>query len=203
VADLTDLPEVLLERARTGDAPTLGRLLDSYRNYLRLLARTQMGPSLRAQIEPSDLVQETLLEAHRDFAGFAGGTEKELLIWLRRILVRNLLDGAKHHQAQARDMRRQESLEALLEESSNALGYALAGSGGTPSSQATRREQCVLLADALERLPTDYREVIELRNLQHLPFEEVAERMGRKQGAVRMLWTRALEKLSQEMGVVS
>ena len=70
------------------------------------------------------------------------------------------------------------------------------------SSVATRREQCVLLADALERLPPDYREVIELRNLQHLPFEEVAERMGRSSGAVRMLLTRAIESLSLEMGVV-
>ena len=71
-----------------------------------------------------------------------------------------------------------------------------------PGSQASHREEVVLLADALERLPPDYREVIVLRNLQHLPFEEVAQRMGRKSGAVRMLWARALEKLTEEMGVV-
>lgn len=197
-----ELPEVLLERARSGDASTRGKLLDSYRNYLRLLARTQMGQGLHACLEPSDLVQEALLEADRDFATFSGGTEKELLVWLRRILVRNLLDAARHHQAQARDRQRQESLEAMMEESSNALGMALAAHGSTPSAQAARREQCVLLADALERLPPDYRTVLEMRNLQQLPFEEIAERLGRKSGAVRMLWVRALEKLSQEMGVV-
>jgi RNA polymerase sigma-70 factor (ECF subfamily) len=198
----SELLEVLLARARAGEVAALGQLLDSYRNYLRLLARTQMGPALRTRVEPSDLVQDALLEAHRDFGGFAGATEKELLAWLRRILVRNLVDGARHHQAQVRDVHRHESLEAMLEESSNALGHALAGPDETPSAQANRREQCVLVADAMERLPPDYREVLELRNLQHLPFEEVAEKMGRKPGAVRMLWTRAVEKLSQEMGVV-
>jgi RNA polymerase sigma-70 factor (ECF subfamily) len=202
MAETAELPEVLLARARAGDADTLGRLLELYRNYLRLLASTQMGPALRARLEPSDLVQEALLEAHRDFTAFAGGSERELLVWLRRILVRNLLDAAKHHQAQTRDYHRQESLEALMEQSSNALGLTLAAQGPSPSSQVARREQAVILADALERLPPDYREVIVLRNLQHLPFEEVAERMGRKSGAVRMLWARALEKLSQEMGVV-
>jgi RNA polymerase sigma-70 factor (ECF subfamily) len=200
MADTRDPPEALLARARAGDEGTLGRLLDSYRNYLRLMAGTQMGPALKARVDPSDLVQEALLEAHRDFAHFGGGSEPELLAWLRRILARNLVDQARRHQAQARDYSRQESLEALMEQSGSDLLQALAARGPSPSSQASRREQGVLLADALERLSPDYREVIVLRNLQHLPFEEVAQRMGRKPGAVRMLWARALEKLGQEMG---
>src|SRR5262249_37095947 len=122
VPEIPELPELLLERARGGDAAARGRLLDSYRNYLRLLARAQMGQGLHARLEPSDLVQEALLEADRDFAAFAGGSEKELLVWLRRILVRNLMDAARHHGAQARDRQREASLEALMEESSNALG---------------------------------------------------------------------------------
>jgi RNA polymerase sigma-70 factor, ECF subfamily len=199
MADVNDVPELLLEQARGGDLAARGRLLELYRNYLRLLARTQMGPVLRGRLEPSDLVQEALLEAHRDFRRFAGLSEKELLVWLRRILVRNLMDQAKHHQAQVRDCQRQQSLEAMLEVSSNALGRALAG-GSSPSTQASRREQAVLLADALERLPEDYREVIVLRNVQHLKFDEIAARMGRSTGAVTMLWARALERLSQEMG---
>ncbi len=200
MSNVSDVPELLLEQARAGDLAARGRLLELYRNYLRLLARTQMGPALRGRLEASDLVQEALLEAHRDFRQFAGGSERELLVWLRRVLVRNLMDQVKHHQAQARDMQRQQSLEAMLELSSNALGRALAGGGSTPSMQASRREQAVLLADALERLPPDYREVIVLRNLQHHKFEEVAERMGRSAGAVRMLWARALEQLHREMG---
>jgi RNA polymerase sigma-70 factor (ECF subfamily) len=174
-------------------------LLDLYRSYLRLLARAQMGASLSARMEPSDLVQDAMLDAHRDFGAFAGQSERELLAWLRQILVRSLLDQAKRHTAQMRDAVRQQSLEALLEVSSADLGNAL-GAGSTPSVQASHREQVVLLADALERLPADYREVILLRNMQKLAFEQVAQRMGRSAGAARMLWARALEKLGEEMG---
>jgi RNA polymerase sigma-70 factor, ECF subfamily len=198
MADPNDLPEVQLERARAGDLATRGRVLEAYRNYLGLLARTQMSPALRARLDPSDLVQQTLLEAHRDFLGFTGASERDFLLWLRRILVRNLMDEAKHQHRQVRDVQRQQSLEALLEQSGNALGQALAG-GSTPSTQASRREQEVLLADALARLRPDYREVIVLRNLEQLRFEEVAARMGRSAGAVQMLWARAMEKLGQEM----
>ena len=173
----------------------LGRLLELYRNYLRLLARTQIDLALRVRLDPSDLVQETLLEAHRDFPQFAGTSEKEMVAWLRRILVRNLADQVKHHKAQARTWQRQESLEGLLDRSCLEVQDALAQGVSSPSAQASRREQAVLLADALARLPADYREVIVLRNLQGLKFEEIANRLGRSAGAVRMLWARSLEKL--------
>jgi RNA polymerase sigma-70 factor (ECF subfamily) len=203
MAETAEAPEVLLARARGGHAATLGQLLASYRNYLHLMADTQMGPALRSRVEPSDLVQEALLEAHRDFGQFGGSTEPELLAWLRRILARNLLDQARRFQAQVRDVQRETSLDALLEQSGSGLAALFPARGPSPSSQAARRERAVLLADALERLAPAYREVIVLRNLHDLPFEEVARRMGRKAGAVRMLWARALEKLGREMGAVS
>lgn len=190
-------PEELLPRARAGDVGALGMLLDRYRNYLRFLARTLMVSPLRLQVDPSDVIQETSLEAARDFARFTGATESELLSWLRRILVRNLADQLKHHQAGRRDLRRSESLEDLLERSGAAVHRALACSAPSPPAQAESRERAVALADALEGLPEDYREVLRLRNLEHLPFDEVAARMGRSPGAVRMLWTRALEALSR------
>jgi RNA polymerase sigma-70 factor (ECF subfamily) len=193
----SELPQALLEKARAGEASALGRLLDLYRNYLRLLARAQIGAGLRVRLDPSDLVQETLMEAHRDFPRFAGTTERELTAWLRQILVRNLADQVKRHRAGARDWKRQESLEALLQRSGEAAERALAGSLSTPSARAARREQAVLLADALARLPPDYREVILLRNLEHRKFDEIGARLGRSPGAARMLWARALEKLSQ------
>ncbi len=190
------IPEWLLNQARSGDASALGQLLEHYRNYLRLMARELIGGPLRLKLDPSDLVQETFLEAYRDFPRFAGGGEPELVAWLRRILVRNLANQAEHHQAQRRDHRRQESLEAMLDRSSIALQTALAAPVSSPSAQEHRREQAVLLADALEKLPSDYREVFILRNLEHLPFDQIAARMGRSSGAVRMLWGRALERLS-------
>src|SRR5207245_10035590 len=104
--------------------------------------------------------------AHRDFPQFLGSTEKELLTWLRRILVRNLADQVKHHKAQVRNWKREESLEVLLDRSSSAAEQALAKGISTPSALASRREQAVLLADALARLPADSREVIVLRDVE-------------------------------------
>jgi RNA polymerase sigma-70 factor (ECF subfamily) len=196
-SDANDFPDLLLARARAGDVTALGQLLELYRNYLRLLARTQVGGALRARLDPSDLVQETLLEAHRDFPRFAGGTENELMAWLRRILVRNLADQIKRYQTQKRYWKRQESLEKLLDRSSAEAHEALTRGISTPSAQAARREHAALLADALAQLPPDYRDVILLRNLDKLPFDAIAARMNRSSGAVRMLWARALEKLSQ------
>jgi RNA polymerase sigma-70 factor (ECF subfamily) len=199
-ADANDMPEQLLGRAKAGDPAARGELLGLYLNYLRVLARTQIDAGLRVRLDASDLAQETLMEAFRDFRAFAGTTERELIAWLRRILVRNLADQVKHHKAQARDWQRQESLEALLDRSSLAVQEALAAGVSTPSAHAARREQAVLLADALSRLPADYGEVIVLRNLRQFKFEDIAARMGRSPGAVRMLWARALERLGQEMG---
>jgi RNA polymerase sigma-70 factor (ECF subfamily) len=195
-----ELPEVLLTHARAGHPTAFGQFLELYRNYLRLLARTLIRTELRVHLEPSDLVQNTFLEAYRDFPQFAGHSEPELMAWLRRILVRNIADKVKYHQRRGRDWHRQESLEAMLERSSLVVQEALATGIPSPSAQAAQREQAVLLADALARLPTDYHEVIILRHLERLKFDEIAVRMGRSAGAVRMLWTRALEKLHRELG---
>jgi RNA polymerase sigma-70 factor (ECF subfamily) len=189
----------LVRLARGGDDTALGQLLELYRDYLRLVARSLIGPALRTRVAPSDLVQETFLEAHRDFGQFEGASECDLLAWLRKILVRNLTDQARRHRSMGRDLRREESLEALMERSDRPLQWALASTTSPPSEQASRREQDVLLADALARLPADYREVILLRNMDRLPFQEVAAKMRRSSGAVRMLWVRALERLNREL----
>jgi RNA polymerase sigma-70 factor (ECF subfamily) len=189
--------ELLVAQARTGDKPALGRLLELYRNYLRLLARSLIRPPLQVQLDASDLVQETFLKAHREFAQFAGTGERELAAWLRQILVRTLANQAKYHRVRARDQRRQESLDALLDRSSLAIQEQMADSIASPSSHAVQREQAVLLADALARLPADYREVFILRNLEQVPVDEIAARMGRSPNAVRKLWARALVALKQ------
>lgn len=194
-------PEQLLAEARGGRQECLGALLELYRNYLRLLARTQIDLHLQARANPSDIVQETFLEAVRDFPQFRGSTERELIAWLRRILVFNLAHLVERQvRAQKRSVRREVSLDqcrALLDESSAQWEAALVSQYSSPSAQAQRRETAVLVADQLARLPPAYREVIVLRNLQGLPFEEVARRMDRTAGAVRVLWLRALERLRQ------
>jgi RNA polymerase sigma-70 factor, ECF subfamily len=194
-----EAPEFLLERARSGDREAFGQLLTQYHNYLRLMARALVGGTLKLRLDTSDLVQEAYLEAHRDFPQFLGSNEAELLSWLRRILARNIADSARHQEAGVRDHRRHRSLESLLEQSGLSVQGALAATATTASAVANRRERAVLLADAIEGLPADYREVVILRNLEGLKFEEVATRMARSSGAVRMLWARAIERLSESL----
>ncbi len=191
------IPELLLSQARAGDAAALGQLFELYRNYLRLIARSMLDGALRLKLDASDLVQESFLKAHRQFSGFAGRDEPELMAWLRQILVRTLADQARYYRRRSRNVRRQVSLEQLLEHAGGAAQQALADSLPSPSSLAVRRERAVLLADALEKLPPDYREVFVLRNIEHIPFNEIAVRMSRSPGAARVLWTRAMQRLSQ------
>ena len=192
----------LIESCRQGDGRARELLFERYRNYLHLLAQGQMGRHLRAKCEASDLVQQTLLEAHRDFATFQGQHEGELLGWLRRILAHNLFNTARHFSARQRDVAREVSLEQLqtgLDQSSLTLGRCLDAHTPSPSQLAARSEAAVRLADTLARLPADYRTVLTLRVFEALPAEEVAQRMGRTAGAVRMLQLRALAALRAEL----
>ena len=201
--DTGDEPPVesLLDRARRGEAEPLGQLLQLYRNYLTILATTQLDRRLRRRVNPSDLVQEAMLAAHCDFAKFRGVSERELLAWLRQILINCLHHAIETHlKAKMRDVRREVSVErvsAALDRSVINFAQVLADRGPSPSAPLRRRERVVALADQLAKLPSQYRDVIVLRNLQGLSFEEVADRMDRNAGAVRMLWLRAMEKLRQ------
>jgi RNA polymerase sigma-70 factor (ECF subfamily) len=157
------------------------------RNYLALLARLQLDGRLQSKIDASDLIQETFLGAYRGFAPFRGTTEAELIAWLRQILASSLAMVVRHYRTQRRDVRLECKLADQLESSSRALDEALVAASNSPSQQAARREQAVLLADALERLPENYREVLILRHLQGLTFPQVAQRMGRSLDSVAML----------------
>ena len=201
LADPSSSPEALLVAARESGGEQLGRLLQLYANYLKVLASTQLDSKLRGRLNPSDVVQDTLLEAHRDFGGFRGATEPELLAWLRRILLNNIGRMVEVHVLAAkRNVRRERSLEQMhnrLEQSSIQLRALIADNGVSPSSAAERQEDSRFLADQLAALADDHREVILLRNLEGLSFKDVADRMGRSHGAVRMLWLRAIESLRQ------
>jgi RNA polymerase sigma-70 factor (ECF subfamily) len=186
----------LIEQAQRHEPQALDRLLDSYRNYLRLLARTGLDISLQGKADPSDLVQETLLKAHQHFAQFRGRSEGELIAWLRQILANNLADlGRRYKATGARQLRREQSLEQALLASSAAMDRLLAVEAPSPSASAERRELAVVLADALAELSPDHREVLVLRSLQERDWDEIASRLGRSAGAVRMLWARALKQL--------
>lgn len=190
----------LLRDARQGDEGALGRLLEAYRDYLRLLARLEVGRELQAKIDASDIVQETFLQASRAFEQFRGETEPEMLVWLRKILASRLAKTVRRfYGTQRRDLH----LERALDRTSHALRAVLATTGTSPSQRAVRRERAVLLANAVERLPSDYRDVIILRHLRGMPFDQVAHEMNRSLGSVEKLWARALGRLRRELeGVV-
>ncbi len=194
-------PEEMIAEARTGSEAILGPLLDLYRNYLRLLARLEIGRRLQGKLDASDLVQETFLEAHRNFARFEGTSEPQFVCWLRRILAAKVANLLRHYLGtQGRDVRLEQELAGELDNSSRMLGEKLAASLSSPSQQAVRREQTVLLANALARLPEDYREVIVLRHLEEQSFPEIARKMGRSLDSVQKLWLRGLARLRRVFG---
>jgi RNA polymerase sigma-70 factor (ECF subfamily) len=188
--------EQLLRQAKKGDRPTLARLLEFYRAYLVVLARVQIGRRLQSKVDASDLVQEAFLGAYRDFPQFKGTTEKEFLGWLRQILASLLANLVRRYQGtQRRDVRLERQLAVELEQSSEALDRGLVAPLSSPSHQAMRREQSVLLAEALARLPEEWRELLILRHLEGLSFPEVAMRLGRTVDTMKKLWPRALASL--------
>src|SRR5947209_16530969 len=161
----------LLLQARQGADAARGALLEAYRAYLDLLARVEIGRRLQKKVDASDIVQETFLEAHRNFGKFRGSGEAEFVAWLRGILAARVANLVRHYiGTQGRDIRREQRLEIELDQSWRTLDRGLFALQSTPSQQATRREQGVLVADALARLPDDYREVIVLRHLEELTF---------------------------------
>ncbi len=188
----------LIGAARRGEKEQLGQLLQFYFNYLTVLASTQLDNRLRRRLNPSDLVQETMLAAHRDFVAFRGTTPQEFVAWLRQILI-NVLHGAiaRHVKAGKRDIRREISIDEIgqgLDRSAANLASLLPSPVSNPSGKVHAQERAAELADHLALLRPDYREVIVLRNLQGLSFEEIATQMERSAGAVRMLWLRAIDR---------
>jgi len=192
--------ESLLDQARGGDVQALGQLLESYRAYLTLLAQVQIGRRLQGKVDAADVVQDAFLGASRDFGQFRGTTEKEFLGWLRQILAYVLANLVRHYQgAQRRDVRLERQLTIELDQSSHALDRGLVADQSSPSQQAVRREQAVLLSEALARLPELWRDLLVLRHLEGLTFPEVAQRMGRTVDSVKKQWPRALASLRRVM----
>ena len=186
--------EQLIERAQSGDMDARNTLFEKCRNYIGFLARSHVESWIQAKVDSSDLVQQTLLEAHTGFEKFQGQSEGEWLAWLKQILRHNATDYVRRFGAAKRKASREVAIG--FTESFRATGAAELEDGGeSPSQVLARREQEIEVADALSTLPDDYQEIIVLRNLQRLPFDEIAERMDRSRPACQMLWMRALKKL--------
>jgi RNA polymerase sigma-70 factor (ECF subfamily) len=174
-----------------------GRGLERFREYLGMLARLQLEPRLQGKIDLSGVVQQTLLEAHQALRQLPEPDEGRRVAWLRQILANNLLDEVRKLGTAARDVDRERSLEAALDDSSSRLQAWLAADQSSPSQQAMQHEQLLQLAEALARLPADQRTAVELHHLQGCPLAEVARQLGRSKGAVAALLFRGLKKLRQ------
>jgi RNA polymerase sigma-70 factor (ECF subfamily) len=179
----------------TPDGVTLGR----YRDYLHLLARLHLNPLLRGQLDPSDVVQQALLQAHQHREQFRGRSEPERAAWLRAILANQMAEAVRRSGRRKRDVALERSLEAELSASSSRLEGWLADDQSSPSEQAMRQERLLHLAGALAQLPEDQRQAVELHHLKGWTLPEVARAIGRSKEAVAGLLFRALKKLRQRL----
>jgi RNA polymerase sigma-70 factor (ECF subfamily) len=188
----------LIRQARAGSREALGRLLDGYRRYLLRIASEDVDPRLRAKGGASDLVQETFLEAQRDFGEFDGDSEPELLAWLRQRLRYRV---GKFIRSYRQTAKRAAGREIPLGDgdSPSASGVVPAAGQLSPSDCVLAEERDRLLAEALERLPEEYRRVIDLRYRQGLSFEAIGDVLARTPNSARKLWARAIDALKRDL----
>jgi RNA polymerase sigma-70 factor (ECF subfamily) len=173
-------------------------VLEACRGYLLLIANRELDTALQPKGGPSDLVQETFLEAQRDFARFQGTTDEELKAWLRQVLLNNLANFTRRYrQTGKRELGREVNLPAGQD--SGAQEIRLIAEALSPSGEAMANEQVEALGRSLDRLPPDYRQVLLLRFQEQQTFEEIGRAMQRTPNAARMLWLRAVERLQLEL----
>jgi RNA polymerase sigma-70 factor (ECF subfamily) len=177
--------------------------LERFRSYLLLLARRQLRGGASARNDASDLVQQTLLEAHRQGEQFRGSTDAERAAWLRQILAHNLADADRALHRDKRDVNRERSLEAALSNSSADLARFLAADQSSPSQQVNRQEEAIRLADALAQLPEAQREALVLQNWHGLTIAQIGERLDRTPVAIAGLLKRGLQRLRELLSEVN
>jgi RNA polymerase sigma-70 factor, ECF subfamily len=183
-------------------APTTQHDLERFRAYLGLLARLEVSQALRDKVDLSGVVQQTLLEAHQGLEAQPSRmrTHEELAAWLRSILSHNLADGLRKLASQKRDVRREWSLDAALDQSASRLERWLASEQSSPSQRAIRQEELLRMAEALAALPESQRRAIELHHLRAMPLSELAAELDTTKAAVAGLLHRGMKALRLRLG---
>jgi RNA polymerase sigma-70 factor (ECF subfamily) len=179
--------------------PSFGQAIERYRPYLRLLAGLHLNPRLRAKLDASDVVQQTMLQAYQALDRFRGQSEGELVAWLRQILARNLANAARDLDRAKRAVGRERSLEAALDNSSVRLEAWLVAEQSSPSQQADRNEQILRLSEALAALPDAQRQALILHYFQGWPVADIGPELGRSSSAVVGLLHRGLKQLRSQL----
>ena len=181
--------------AKNESAPDFER----HRSYLKLQAEMHLGPRLSVKKDASDIVQEAMLEAHRDLKDFRGKTDIQLRAWLRRILTNNLSEVARRYNTKQRTIGREVSLQDQLEHSSALLISQLDPKQETPSKLMITQERSEQLAEALLKLREEERTAVVFKHIHNLPVAEIAEHLGRTSEAVAGLLRRGLKKLRESL----
>ncbi|HEX3150622.1 MAG TPA: sigma-70 family RNA polymerase sigma factor [Gemmataceae bacterium] len=171
--------------------------LDRFRSYLHLLAHLHLRDRAAGQLDASDVVQQTMLEAHRNRAACRADNDAGRAAWLRQILAHTIADAVRARHRAKRDLKRVQSLEAGLAESSIRLGQWLAASGASPSAAADAHEQGLRLAAALAELPDAQREALVLQHWHGQTLAQIGDLMGRSPEAVAGLLKRGLKRLRE------
>ena len=169
--------------------------LEAYRSYLKLLAEIQMNPRLRAKEDASDVVQLTLLQAHKDLKGFRGTSEGELRAWLKTILSHTIANVAKKYKRQKRNAFIEISIDQQLQESAIRIMGELPADQTSPSQQVMQQERAEQLVDAMSHLLKDEYTAVLLKHVHDWKVAEIAEYLGRSPEAVAGLLRRGLKKL--------
>jgi RNA polymerase sigma-70 factor (ECF subfamily) len=173
--------------------------LEEFRSYLGLLARAQLHPRLGAKLDASDLVQQTLLEAHQNEAVFRGNTTAEKAAWLRRILLHNLQNTLRDLQAQKRDVAREQPFEDALQQSSAAIGNWVAADQASPSAALQKADEWLRLANGIAELPDAQQQALVLRYWQDWSLRDIADHLQRSPAAVAGLLHRGLRQLRERL----
>ena len=190
-----DHAAALLAAAREGSVEALGRLFEAARVQLLAVATRDIPPKLRGKFGPSDLVQQTALDAHRGIVGFAGDSPEEFYGWLREILRTNIVDSVRRYEkSYKRDVER----EVSLDDPDRGISVdAIAPLRRRPDDSAIRREEMLAVERALDALTPDRRAVVWMRHWEGRSFADIGERLGSSEAAVRKLWYRGIRQLGE------
>lgn len=191
------LPGKLEERARDGDEDAGQRLLEQHRRRLLRMVTLRLDPRLRPRFGASDVVQDAMVRAWEGLPAYLSDPVVPIYVWLRQLAWNRLIELRRMHlDAGKRSLQREVRIEASLpHRSTTLLADRLAGTVSSPSGRLQREELRRRVLDALETLEEPYREVLELRYLEHLRLREVAAVLGISDESAKKRQYRALRKL--------
>ena len=173
-------------------------VIEGFRNYLLRVADRALLPELKTKEGASDVVQDTLVEAHRAFHRFEGQTDRDLRAWLRALLMHKVAHVARRYRGtQKRRLTREVSLDTSL--IGQELDKALVADQTSPGGRAVKSEEESALLAALGRLPESMRRAVLWRHHENCSFDEMGRRLGCSNVAARNHWLRALERLQDEL----